>query len=269
MFFLLPFDSFFASLGCNVICSTNDITTAGGCESLLKESLEFGPIDGIFILAGVLLDCTLQNQTQEMFKKSFAPKAYSTLYLDKLSRTLCPQLEHFVAFSSIASGRGSAGQTNYSMANSIMDRIIENRVRKTLPGKSIQWAPICDIGMVSQMTNGDDTTEVIGMKQQRVDRCFSILDDLLFAKSAIVTSGIIPHKKAVEESNVLNRVLRVFGVKDLRKVPAGATLADLGLDSLVISEVKQILERQLNVDLSPSELKNLTIDGLKKVTGAC
>lgn len=247
--------------------NTNDITSFDGCKNLLEDSLKYGPISGIFNLAGVLLDSTLPNQTEDSFKQCLAPKAYTTSYLDELSRTLCPQLEYFVGFSSIAGGRGSAGQTNYAMANFIMDRIIENRVRQNLPGKSIQWAPICDIGMVSQMTGGDDTTEIIGMKQQRIDRCLHVLDELLFAKSAIVTSGVIPHKKAMEESNVLSRVLRVFGVKDLKKVPTGATLADLGLDSLVISEVKQILEREANVDLSPAELKNLTIDGLKNVTG--
>lgn len=261
------FNSFFTSLGCTIVHNTSDIKTFEGCKNLLEESLKYGPIIGIFNLAGVLLDSTLPNQTEESFKKCFAAKVYTTNYLDELSRTLCPQLEHFVGFSSIAGGRGSAGQTNYAMANFIMDRIIENRVRKNLPGKSIQWSPICDIGMVSQMTDGDDTIEIIGMKQQCVDRCFRMLDDLLFAQSAIVSSGVIPHKRAIEEANVLSRVLRVFGVKDLKKVPAGATLADLGLDSLVISEIKQILEREASVDLSPAQLKSMTIDGLKKVIG--
>lgn len=265
--FLRHPNSFFSSIGCKVIHDTSDITSFNGCKNLLEESLKYGPIKGIFNLAGVLLDSILPNQTEELFKKSLAPKAYTTSYLDELSRTLCPKLEHFIAFSSVAGGRGSAGQTNYAMANFIMDRIIENRVHLNLPGKSIQWGPICDVGMVTQLTRADETTEIIGLKLQRVDRCLHVLDDLLFAKSAIVTSGVIPHKKVVEESNVLSRVLRVFGVKDLKKVPAGAILAELGLDSLAISEVKQILEREANVDLSPSELKSFTIDDLKKVIG--
>lgn len=265
---MISHNSFFSSLGCKIICSTSDITTYEGCKNLLEESLKYGPIRGIFNLAGVLFDCTLPNQSAELFKISLAPKAYSTRYIDELSQTMCPDLEHFVAFSSIASGRGSAGQTNYAMANCILDRIVENRVKQNLPGKSIHWAPISDVGMVSQLTNGNENAELVGMKQQRVDRCMAVLDDLLFANSAIVTSGVIPHKKIVDESNVLNKILRIFGLKNVKKVPVGATLADLGLDSLVISEVKQILEREVNVDISPNDLKNLTIDDLQKVTGA-
>lgn len=63
----------------------------------------------------------------------------ATRYLDELSRVLCPNLRHFVVFSSLACGRGNAAQTNYGMANSIIERIIENRVRDNLPAKAIQW----------------------------------------------------------------------------------------------------------------------------------
>lgn len=98
-----------------------------------------GPIGGIFNLAAVLHDNVLQNQSVEHFLESFAPKVTATRFLDELSRELCPNLRHFVVFSSVACGRGNAGQTNYAMANSIMERIIEQRVRDGLPGKAIQW----------------------------------------------------------------------------------------------------------------------------------
>lgn len=211
----------------------------------------------------------LPNQTPELFKKSHAVKALSTAHLDELSRTFCPHLEHFVGFSSISAAKGNAGQTNYATTNAIMDRIIENRVKQNLPGISIHWGPISDVGMAARLTNADCSIELSGFKQQRVDRCLHVLDDLLFAKSAIVCSVVIPHKKiADEESNVFSRVLRLFRVKDFKKIPASTNLYDLGIDSMIISEIKQILEREANISLSPSELKQLTIEKLKNITGA-
>lgn len=97
---------------------------------------------GIFQLAVLLHDNIFENQTSDKFLETFGPKAIATKYLDELSRTLCPRLQYFVAFSSVTCGRGNAGQTNYGMANSIMERIIERRIKDNLPGKAIQWVII-------------------------------------------------------------------------------------------------------------------------------
>ena len=51
-----------------------------------------GPIDAIFNLAVVLQDALFQNQTKENFLASFTPKAHATVFLDKVSRKLCPKL---------------------------------------------------------------------------------------------------------------------------------------------------------------------------------
>lgn len=127
------------SHGCKVIINTADITTYEGCKSLLVKSLAHGAIGGIFNLAVVLHDSALELQTPDRFVESFKPKVFATRYLDELSRDLCPNLKYFVVFSSAACGRGNVGQSNYGMANSITERIIEKRVRAGLPGKAIQW----------------------------------------------------------------------------------------------------------------------------------
>ena len=57
--------------------------------------------------------------------------------LDKLTREkYTNDLDWFICFSSIASGFGSAGQSNYAFANSIIDRVIEQRLNDRVPGKS-------------------------------------------------------------------------------------------------------------------------------------
>lgn len=104
-----------------------------------------GPIVSIFNLAVILADALFENQTEDNFQKALAPKAFATHYLDVISRTLCPNLKDFVVFSSVSCGRGNAGQTNYGAANSIMERICEERKKLGLPGLAIQWGAVGDV----------------------------------------------------------------------------------------------------------------------------
>ncbi|EEC14646.1 fatty acid synthase, putative [Ixodes scapularis] len=86
----------------------------------------------------VLRDALLENQTAEAFAAVCRPKVAGTLHLDAASRELCPQLDHFVAFSSVSCGRGNKGQTNYGYANSVMERVCERRVADGLPGGCVK-----------------------------------------------------------------------------------------------------------------------------------
>lgn len=87
--------SIWRSYGCAVEVSTEDITTAEGCLSLIKAAQRLGPVQAIFNLAVVLSDCILANQTEQSFRVSFAPKACATKYLDEVSRQHCPELRYY------------------------------------------------------------------------------------------------------------------------------------------------------------------------------
>ena len=77
----------------------------------------------------------MENQTAESFESVCNPKVTGVKNLDQLTRNLCKNsLDWFIVFSSIASGRGSIGQSNYGLANSVMERVCEQRVRDGLPG---------------------------------------------------------------------------------------------------------------------------------------
>lgn len=76
----------------------------------------------------VLRDAFLENQSGADFAAVFAPKAAATVQLDVASRRLCPELDYFVAFSSVSCGRGNAGQSNYGLANSVSAFISLHRI---------------------------------------------------------------------------------------------------------------------------------------------
>lgn len=50
-----------------------------------------------------------------------------------------------MVFSSVSCGRGNAGQTNYGMANSIMERICEKRKTDGYPALVVQWGAVGDV----------------------------------------------------------------------------------------------------------------------------
>ena len=107
----------------------------------------------------MLKDALLNNQTVDNFIASAGPKPVATHHLDVLSREMCPALRHFVVFSSVSCGRGNAGQTNYGMNNSIMERICEARVRDGFPGLAVQWGAVGDVGLVADMQ--EENTEIV------------------------------------------------------------------------------------------------------------
>ncbi len=107
--------------------STHNLTTLEGTRKLIDEANEKGPVGGVFNLALVLHDAFIENQTVESYKEVCEPKLEGLINLDKVTRENCPQLDYFVAFSSLTAGRGNAGQSNYGYANSGMERICEVR----------------------------------------------------------------------------------------------------------------------------------------------
>lgn len=263
--------SLWESYGCKVLVNTADVTTYQGCKNLLVESLTQGQIGGIFNLAAVLRDGIFENQSIEKFKESLAPKANATRYLNDLSRVLCPKLEHFVVFSSTSCGRGNAGQSNYGMANSIMERIIEQRALEKLPAKAIQWGAIGDVGLVAEMVKDKLDAEVAGTLQQRISSCLNVLDKLLTTPNPIVSSIVIADKNASDNSgdpqrSLMKSVMKIMGIRDVKTISTNASLAELGMDSLMSVEIKQMLEREFDIFLSAQELRSITFGKFQEMS---
>ena len=121
--------------GINISISTQKISSQEGAEGLIKEAQVMGPVGGLFHLAMVLRDGFIENQTVENFRTVGDSKVTGTILLDEVTRRLCRDtLDMFVVFSSVSCGRGNAGQSNYGYANSMMERVCEQRHHDGLPG---------------------------------------------------------------------------------------------------------------------------------------
>jgi fatty acid synthase, animal type len=253
------------SYGVEILISTADITTKSGCEQLIQESMKLGPIGGIFNLAGVLRDAIFENQDETKFLECFKPKVFATKYLDEFSRKLCPELEYFVVFSSISCGRGNAGQSNYGMANSITERIVEQRHKNGFPGKAIQWGPIAEVGMLANMQKNKEMNGVFGMIPQKILSCMDTLDNLLTCSNPIVSSMVVAEKRKdlKDTKNLIETLMIAMGIPDIKSIKLDVPIAELGMDSLGGAEIQQTLEREFGLVMTFQELKSITLNELQ------
>lgn len=256
--------------GVQVQISTCDSTTLEGAKRLLEESTKLGPVGGIFNLAAVLRDAMMENLSESDFQAVCRPKVDSTAHLDVASRDH-PSVDHFVVFSSVSCGRGNPGQANYGMANSAMERICEERQRLGLPGLAIQWGAIGDVGLVIEGLKGTNETVVGGTLPQRITSCMTTMDLFLQQAHPVLASMVLAEKKKAGETaqvSLVDAVGNILGLKDTKNISVGATLADLGMDSLMGSEIKQTLERGYDLVLTTQEIRALTFGRLKELSAS-
>jgi len=255
--------------GVKIVLSKANCATPEGAKQLIQEAQSLGAVGGVFNLAMVLRDALFSNQTPEQFAEVAAPKVQGTINLDKVTRELCPQLEHFVTFSSISCGRGNTGQTNYGFANSVMERVCEQRRRDGLPGVAVQWGAIGDVGVFVE--NFGNEASVQGSMPQRMNSCLAVLDRFLHSPFAVASSVVRAEVKRESGGNktqkLIQTIAHILGIKDVNAIAPTLTLGELGLDSLMGVEVKQTLERNHDVILSAAESRALTLAQLQEISG--
>jgi NAD(P)-dependent dehydrogenase (short-subunit alcohol dehydrogenase family)/acyl carrier protein len=125
-------------------------------ESRLKSELQrireqWGPITGLVHAAGVLADKRIAEKTMDQFDLVFNTKVRGLESL--LAATAQDPLKTICLFSSIAGRTGNMGQSDYAMANEVLNKVAgaESFQRKgDCLVKSLNWGP-WDGGMVSDL----------------------------------------------------------------------------------------------------------------------
>jgi NAD(P)-dependent dehydrogenase (short-subunit alcohol dehydrogenase family) len=123
-----------------------DITTLQ--PQLVAATERLGPVTGIIHGAGNLADKLIEKKTLEDFETVYAAKVTG---LENLLTCIPPkQLDYLVLFSSVAGFYGNAGQTDYAIANEILNKSA-HLIKQKYPAchvVSINWGP-WDSGMVT------------------------------------------------------------------------------------------------------------------------
>lgn len=260
------------SSGAKFSIVTYDTTTRNGVRKLLDEAVEMSPtreIGAVFHLAMILKDTLVENMSPEDFRKVCTPKIDTCEHLDSiLSNELRHiQLDYFVAFSSVTSGKGNAGQSNYAYANSYIERICDRRRARGQHGLAIQWGAIGDVGVAFENLGGNNVV-VGGTIPQRMPSCQATLSKLLCSPFSVCLS-VLPVNRGEggpgQKGDLVSAIFHVLGIKDSSKVSDAATLGELGLDSLMAVEIRQYIEREYDMTLNMQEIRALTIGKIREI----
>ena len=131
-----------AAHGSEVRYAAADIQDEAAVRARLADVRSaWGPITGLVHGAGVLADAKIADKDEQQVRRVFGPKLIG---LDTLLRaTREDPLELLLAFSSVAGVFGNAGQSDYAMANTVLDHLLgaEQANRPDALVRAIAWGP--------------------------------------------------------------------------------------------------------------------------------
>ena len=135
--------------GANAIYLSTDVTDKKSVKSAVETATStFGEISGVIHGAGNLADKKIENKTASDFDLVVDTKMKG---LENIIEAINPKaLDFLILFSSVAGFYGNAGQTDYAIANEMLNKSAY-MIEKSLPNchvVSINWGP-WDSGMVS------------------------------------------------------------------------------------------------------------------------
>lgn len=119
---------------------------------------------------------------------------------------------------------------------------------------------------------GFNDTEIGGTLPQRIQSCLETMDVFLQQPHPVLASCILADKRKgtenVNKVSIMQAVANILGIKKLDNVNPSISLADLGMDSLMGTEIKQTLERNYDLVLSAQEIRTLSFEKLSQLDGA-
>ncbi|HUO40468.1 MAG TPA: SDR family NAD(P)-dependent oxidoreductase, partial [Mycobacterium sp.] len=131
--------------GADIVVERGNIADPETAPRLVAAATATGlPLRGVLHAAAVVDDATLQNITDELIERDWAPKVYGAWNLDRATRD--QPLDWFCSFSSAAVLLGSPGQGAYAAANSWLDAFTAWQRRQGVPATAIAWGAWADIG---------------------------------------------------------------------------------------------------------------------------
>jgi acyl transferase domain-containing protein/acyl carrier protein len=276
------------AMGGDVVVECGDITEPGTAERLVEAATTTGlPLRGVLHAAAVVEDATLQNITEELIDRDWAPKVNGAWNLH--TATAGQPLDWFCSFSSAAALVGSPGQGAYAAANSWLDAFTQWRRTQGLPATAIAWGVWGSIGRAAAVA---EATEVAISPNQGAyafqtllchDRAYTGYAPLtgspwlsalaqrskfteLFqstGESLTGTSKLLAELRSLPKEQWPARLRRLVSdklTKELRRtIDPDRALSEYGLDSLANLELRNYLKDETGVRITPSDVSSVNI----------
>ncbi|WP_082159450.1 type I polyketide synthase [Micromonospora sp. HK10] len=137
-------------LGAQVRVLTGDVADRRALRRALDAATaRFGPVNGVFHLAGLPGDGLVRFRDPADARKVLEPKVRGTVLLAEALRT-GPQLDFFACFSSRAATDGLIGSADYAAANAFQDAFTMRLRHDGVPAVSINWPSWAEVGMAAE-----------------------------------------------------------------------------------------------------------------------
>ena len=262
------------------------------------------PLKGVFHLAGLIDDGILTQQNWGRFNKVLVNKVGVAVNLYKYTRHLTSgALDFFVMFSSVAGIFGSAGQSNYAAANTMLDALAYEWLGEGEPVQSLSWGLWNAIGMAATIPEHDRQryqqqgwgliTPELGMQALEMAMREKLAHVVIFPADwteflqhtsgkpffKLMKSERRVHKqptaaRVVKKSDFVQRwnetlpalrrgflmnflieeTAQVIGLPAVTKVDSRTALRDVGMDSLMAVELRNVLTRKFGTSLPSTML---------------
>ncbi|MEJ2611175.1 MAG: SDR family NAD(P)-dependent oxidoreductase [Candidatus Thiodiazotropha sp.] len=259
----------FRRQGAEVEVSTKNVSKIADCKTLIEKIEAKAPLGGIFHLAMVLDDGFFVNQTAKTWQHVIEPKFQGAINLDLCTRE-CAALAQFVVFSSLAGARGNPGQSNYGYANVAADELCRRRHAEGLPGAAIQWGPIDDVGFFFNYKEQVDIASV-RVKPQSIDSCLRALESCILNEIPVMASVVdidefgltqVAVQERLSEEQLVEDIKSIIGLSADVEIGAGRRLIELGVDSLMVVEIRHRLRETYGLNVGPAEIRDVSLDDL-------
>ncbi|HEY2873445.1 MAG TPA: SDR family NAD(P)-dependent oxidoreductase [Reyranella sp.] len=242
-----------------------DITAPNAVEALRSALIGLPPLKAIIHVAGVLRDGLIDNLTvDDDFAVVRAPKLDGAKTLHALAAH--HPVEHFLLFGSVASLIGAAGQASYAAANASLDAFAVWRRAQGLPATSIAWGRWSNTGFAATLTTAQTARVAArGLLALTPERALAALDTAILSQVPIVMVAAldplrladnappvfanfvpapVPESGSVAEQ-IAGMVQQVLG----QPAQPGESLINLGLDSLMATDLRNRLNRRFGTGL--------------------
>jgi NAD(P)-dependent dehydrogenase (short-subunit alcohol dehydrogenase family) len=241
-----------------------DITAPNAVEALHTALIGLPPLKTIVHVAGVLRDGLLDNLSVDDFAAVRAPKLDGAKALHAL--TAHHPVEHFLLFGSVASLIGAAGQASYAAANASLDAFAVWRRARGLPATSIAWGRWSNTGFAATLTAAQTARVAArGLLAMTPERALTALDTAILSQAPVVMVAAldplrladnappvfanfvpapVPESGSVSEQ-IAAMVQQVLG----QAAQPGESLINLGLDSLMATDLRNRLNRRFGTGL--------------------
>ncbi len=164
-------------------CDIGDPDAAKALFAGMRRDLP--PLRGIVHGAMVLDDVDVMGLDAKRLDRVLRPKAVGAWNLSVLSEK--DDLDWFVLHGSISATLGAAGQSNYVVANHLLEALVAHRRQRGLPAQSVAWGPIASGGVVARSDQLRKYFELLGFTSLTGESIEDALGQLLRSDEASVT----------------------------------------------------------------------------------